>query len=251
VRLFERTTRDVRLTEAGQAFYERNSRLVDELRDSIALARRTAAGASGRLRVGYMSFAALVDMPHHVRSFRETFPRVSIDLLYSSTQAQKRALARNRLDVGFLIGPFRHPDFETGLVSEERLVALVPSGHPVADQGGITLADLARLPLVMGTLAEWDFYRQMLDALFDARGLSMRVAFEASSSMGMLGLVAGGLGATIFPGCIRRLRPEGVAILEIVDCETPMPTVLAWRRTGLSVTARNFLRVCGELRARL
>jgi DNA-binding transcriptional LysR family regulator len=135
VRLFQRTTRTVRLTDAGQAFYERNVPLIDGLRDSISLARRAADGASGRLRVGYMSFAAILDMPRHVRAFREKFPRVSVDLLYHSTQAQKVELARDMLDVGFMIGPFRHPDFHTALISEERLVALIPAGHPAAGKG--------------------------------------------------------------------------------------------------------------------
>jgi len=245
VRLFERTTREVKLTEAGQAFYERNVQLLDALRDSISLARRTANGASGRLRVGYMSFAALSDMPRLVLAFRATFPRVSVDLLYSSTQAQKIELARDRLDVGFIIGPFRHPDFHTALISEERLLALVPAGHPAAERGGIKLAELARAPLVMGTMAEWDFYRQMLDAIFAERGLAVNVAFEASSSMGMLGLVSFGLGLTIFPEGVRRLRPVGVEFVDITDHAAPIQTVLAWRKTGLSVTARNFLKVCG------
>ena len=245
VRLFQRTTRDVRLTEAGQAFYERNLRLIDSLRDSISLAQRTASGASGRLRVGYTSFAAIVDMPRHVRAFRETFPRVSVELLYSSTQAQKVELARDMLDVGFIIGPFRHSDFHTATVSEEKLVAVVPAGHPAAARGGITLAEFARSPVVMGTMAQWDFYRHMLDGIFASRGLSANVAFEASSSMGMLGLVASGLGSAIFPECVRRLQPIGIEIVEITDLDGPIQTVLAWRRAGLSITARNFVRICG------
>ncbi len=243
-RLLQRTTREVRLTEAGQAFYDRNVQLIEALRDSVSLARRTAQGASGRLRVGYMSFAAIADMPRHVRAFRQTFPRVSVELLYHSTQAQKVELARDGLDVGFMIGPFQHPDFNTAQVSQERLVALVPDDHPLA--GGPTkLAELARLPLVLGTTAQWDFYRQMLDEIFAERNLSMRVEFEASTTTGILGLVAAGLAATIFPESGRLLRSSGIRAVPIEDCDRPIQTVLAWRKTGLSTTARNFLRICG------
>jgi DNA-binding transcriptional LysR family regulator len=245
VRLFQRTTRTVRLTDAGQAFYERNVPLIDGLRDSISLARRAADGASGRLRVGYMSFAAILDMPRHVRAFREKFPRVSVDLLYHSTQAQKVELARDMLDVGFMIGPFRHPDFHTALISEERLVALIPAGHPAAGKGCVTLQELARMPLIMGTLAQWDFYRQSLNSIFLSRGLSMNVAFEASSTMGMLGLVAAGLGSTIFPSGVRRLHPADLEVVDIADCDIPIQTVLVWRKSGLSITARNFVKICG------
>ena len=124
-------------------------------------------------------------------------------------------------------------------------MALVPTSHPSAGRGGIKLADLARVPLVMGTMAQWDFYRQMLDAIFAERGLTANVAFEASSTMGMLGLVSFGLGLTIFPQSIRRLQSMGVEIVDITGCTTPIQTVRAWRKSGLSVTARNFLKVCG------
>ena len=116
VALLARTTRDVRLTEAGQAFYERNLDLVHALRDSMSLARRTAAGLSGRLRVGYMAFAAIAAMPEPVRDFRLAYPDVSVELLYYRTQAQKIELSRRALDVGFMIGPFAHADFRTAIV---------------------------------------------------------------------------------------------------------------------------------------
>ena len=243
--LFHRTTREVRLTAAGQAFYNSNQALVEGLRDAVLLARRTAGGASGQLRIGYMSFAAISAMPERVRAFREAHPQVSVDLLYFRTQAQRIELARGSIDVGFMIGPFRHADFRTAVVTEERLVALIPSHHKAARSGTTTLAALREAGLVVGTMAQWDVYRDMLHAIFAKNGLSMAASYEASSSMGIFGLVAAGLGVTIFPECVRRIQPSGVEIVEIADCDTRIQTVLAWRRDDLPVAARNFLRVCG------
>lgn len=242
--LFQRTTREVRLTPAGQAFYDSNQALVDGLRDAVSLARRTADGVSGHLRVGYMSFAAMTVMPERVRAFRELHPNVSMDLLYFRTQAQRIELARRSLDVGFMIGPFHHTDFRTALVSEERLVALIPAGHEAGRCGTATLAALNEAGLVIGTMAQWDVYREMLHGVFAEKGLSMAVSYEASSTMGIFGLVAAGLGITIFPKCVRRMQPACVDIVEITDCDARIQTVLAWRRDELSVAARNFLRVC-------
>ena len=243
--LLQRTSREVRLTEAGQAFYEANLHLVNTLRDTISLARRTAHGITGRLRVGYMSFAAIAAMPELVRRFRDLYPGVSVELLYYQTQAQKIELSRHALDVGFLIGPFEHADFHTRPVLEERLVALLPSDHPLAACQTISLSDLSTMLLVMGTMAQWDYYRGLLQDLFDARRLNLEVAFEASSTMGILGLVAAGLGATIYPAGIRRLQPEGITIIDIEDCDMLVQTVVAWRRGDVSAATRNFLGVCG------
>jgi DNA-binding transcriptional LysR family regulator len=245
VALLQRTTREVRLTEAGQAFYERNLDLVHSLQDSISLARRTAAGLSGRLRVGYMAFAALAAMPERVRDFRAAYPDVSVELLYFRTQAQKMELSRRSLDVGFIIGPFVHADFHAATVAEERLVALVPSAHPLAAKQALVLSDLSAIPLVMGTMAQWDFYRQILQTLFDDRGLVLNAAYEASSTMGILGLVAAGLGPTLYPAGIGRLQPQGTRVTPIADCDTPVQTVLAWRRDDRSTATGNFIRMCG------
>jgi DNA-binding transcriptional LysR family regulator len=245
VALLQRTTREVRLTEAGQAFYEANLQLVDTLRDTISLAQRTARGSTGRLRVGYMSFAGIAAMPEPVRRYRDAYPGVTVELLYFRTQAQKIELARHGLDVGFLIGPFEHADFQTSTVLEERLVALLPSDHPLAARRSVTMADLSATALVLGTVAQWDFYRTLLQDLFEARALTLDVAFEASSTMGILGLVAAGLGATIYPAGIRRLQPAGISIVDIEDCDMLVQTALAWRRDGVSAAARNFLAICG------
>ena len=67
----------------------------------------------------------------------------------------------------------------------------------------------------MGTMAQWDFYRQFLQGLFDARGLVMNVAYEASSTMGILGLVVAGLGPTLYPAGISRLQPHGTRIVPV------------------------------------
>lgn len=247
VALFQRTTREVRLTEAGQAFYERNVQLLHGLRDSVSAARRAARGISGRIRVGYMSFAAVSGMAQPVRAFHDAYPDVGIEVLYHRTQAQKIELSRRALDVGFMLGPFAHAEFGTHLVQEERLVALVPQGHPLAGRQDVTLEEVSRTPLVLGTMEQWDFYRQVLQAQFQARRLPMDVAFEASSTMGILGLVAAGLGVTVFPEGIRRLRPVGIEAAEIVDAGTPVQTVLAWRRDGVSTATRNFLAICGAV----
>ncbi len=99
--------------------------------------------------------------------------------------------------------------------------------------------------LIVGTMTQWDIYREMLHDIFAEKGLPLRVAYEASNSMGILGLVAAVLGVTIFPECVRQIQPLGADIVEIADCHTRIQTVLAWRKDELQVATRNFLRVCG------
>ena len=104
------------------------------------------------------------------------------------------ALARDEIDAGFMIGPFRHSDFMTLKVSAERLFAVLPIDHGLVPGRRLLMRDLAACEMILGDLEEWDFYRLFITDIFNARGLTLRTTLEASSTLGILGLVAAGLG---------------------------------------------------------
>src|SRR5690606_15298286 len=91
--LFERTTREVRLTPAGRVFYQHNSGLAGGYLHALQSARLVAEGKAGALRISYMAFAATGLMPQAVARYRALFPHVDIRLNYIRTQGQKLALA--------------------------------------------------------------------------------------------------------------------------------------------------------------
>jgi DNA-binding transcriptional LysR family regulator len=244
--LLARTTRDVRLTAAGEVFFEENRDLVRRLERGAEAALRAAQGERGRLRLGYMSFAAHGPLPRTVEAFRTRYPKVGVEPVYMGTQAQQQALRRGTLDLGFLIGPFAEDGFGTLTMADEKLVALLPASHPLARRRGLLLADLAAECLVLGNAAEWDFYRALLGGLFASRGLPLAPGLEPSSTMGILGLVAGGLGVTLLPAGIRALRPQGLVIREILDCEMSIRTVLVWRLSA-GPAVQNFVAAARPL----
>lgn len=245
--LLSRSTREVRLTNAGRAFYDDNLHTLARLRETVAKARRVAQGRTGHLRIGYMAFAAINVMPRTVRAFRTAHPDISIQITYLRTQGQKLALARGEIDVGFMIGPFNHPDFSTLKVSDERLMAVLPSTHALLARRRLLLSDLAACQVILGDLQEWEFYRSVVDELFSTRGLIVPPALEASSTLGILGLVAAGLGVSIYPECLRRFRPNHIAMRNIDDRDQRIETILTWRgeRAGPPVAA--FAECCRRL----
>jgi DNA-binding transcriptional LysR family regulator len=245
--LIFRTTREVTLTEAGRVFYEEIAPAMQALARAGSLAKVAAEGKKGRLRVAYMSFATTELMPQAVKRYAQAYPDVALDLKYMRTQAQKLALSRGEVDAGFMLGPFENPQFEQVELANEPLIAIVPMDHWLSTRQEVTLQDLAECNFVLGSHEQWDFFRRLVEDIFSAEGLAVRVAYEPSNTLGILGLVASGLGVSIFAESLRRFQPLGVMFKPIAGCDARIQTILCWNRANQSPALRNFVKVAGKL----
>lgn len=239
--LLQRNTREVSLTPAGESFYRDNAALMDSYRNAVQAARRVASGHTDGLRIGYMTFAAPQLMPGLLAQYHAAFPYVRLTTVYLRTQAQKLALAKNELDAGFLIGGFDHPDFQSQQLADEPLYAVLPAAHPLALRPSVTAAEVAQQPLVLGEMQEWDEYRWRLESLFGAEGLSLTPRFEAAHTLAIAGLVAAGLGVTVFPESLVGVLGQGVVARRIDHPLFRSRIAIAWNSANTSRELQDFL----------
>jgi LysR family transcriptional regulator, benzoate and cis,cis-muconate-responsive activator of ben and cat genes len=248
--LFERTTREVTLTPAGRSFYDSSAPLLVGYDSAVETARRVAQGKTGFLRVAYMSFAAIELMPRIVKRFRAANPRVEVSLRYLRTQGQKHALSAGEIDLGFMIGPFEHSDFDSQLLASDPLDVFMPRGHRLARKAAVNPADLASEPLLLGDMADWEAYRRRLGEMFAQAGMQLAPQQEASSTMALLGLVAAGHGVTIYPRPLASLIGTDIESRPIADAAFHIETVLVRRRINRAAGVRRFLECAREECAR-
>lgn len=245
-RLLDRSTREVVLTAAGQSFYRDNAHLLDRYAASIDNARRIAEGKSGLLRVAYMAFAATELMPRTVSRFRADHPHVEVQLKYIRTQGQKLALANDEIDLGFMIGPFQHPDYDSTLLSSELLYAVTPLGHPLLAKSTLLPSDLAGHALILGDVGEWAEFRWRLNDLFNAEGVALTPTLEATNTLALIGLVAAGLGVTIYPESLIGYLGRNVAVRPIGHPAFRSRTILTARRGNRSALVKSFIRAAED-----
>ena len=245
--LFERTTREVSLTAAGQSFYQENIYLLDRYKASIDTARRIAEGKTGLLRIAYMAFAATELMPRAVARFQRSNPHIDVRLTYIRTQGQKLALANDEIDVGFMIGPFDHSEFQSVQLGSEPLYVVTPRDHPLARKRAIEPADIAGFDLILGDMIEWGEYRWRLTDMFNAEGVALNVTLEASNTLALLGLVVAGLGITIYPESFIGFLGKNVDVRPIAHPDFRSQTVLAWKRTNRAAALRRFVETASSL----
>lgn len=240
VPLLERSTRRVRLTPAGDAFAVECRVALGHLGRAVQAAQQAAQGREGRLRVGYMDFAINGRLPRVLQAFRDRHPRVDIDLQYLPTALQHAALLEGRLDIAFGIGQFDSPAVVNLLVEQEDFVALLPETHRLARSAAVRLGDLATEPFVVGNEASYSSFRTRLFSVCHAAGFFPRIVQQASNTSGILGMVAAGVGVSIFGGSARNLQRVGVVVRPLAGVQETIPTFAAWVADHPSPLLRRF-----------
>lgn len=245
-RLFERTSRRVRLTPAGTAF-------LPAARQCLAAAERAAAEAAaavgevrGRLAVGLIPTVAAVDLPAALREFRQTYPHVRISLRVGASEHLVEQVRQGSLDVAFLGLPTStEPQGVTvHELARDRLVAVIAPDHPLAGETSTSLAHLAGEPFV--DLPAGTAGRAQSDEAFTAAGLTRDVAFEVSTiDHLMTRLVGEGLGIALLPAAWAPRLP-GLATVEVIDAPMRVEYVV-WGRHTRTPAAGAFLGVLGVL----
>jgi DNA-binding transcriptional LysR family regulator len=150
VRLFDRTSRRVRLTEAGRAIVQDAQLAVSHAEAVARISRQAVEGHHGRLRVSYAHSADCTEAAEMVSSFRACLPDVEVESRVVYEAAVVEHLRSGAVDAGFLWLPARPPaDLVIEVLLSDRLVAALSDSHPLASQPSVSLDRLLEEPLAL------------------------------------------------------------------------------------------------------
>ena len=238
--LLSRTTREVRLTEAGRTFLEGAHRTLAELERARSDTERAAAGEIGQLRVGFSWSARFETLPAIGRSFRLSHPDVSLLTEEMWNARMLPALRSGQIDVAVSLCPEVAGEFSYQAIRSEPVLALLAESHPLADKEGLALRDLAEERWLM-------FPRELAPRLYDALvNLCRQVGFEPLPSGDSfhsgweLRILTDFEVAALAPASVALELPEGIAAVPVADALDPLETALVWRRGDPSPANRAF-----------
>ncbi|WP_215454479.1 LysR family transcriptional regulator [Streptomyces sp. ATCC 21386] len=229
--LFSRDPGRINLTPAGRELLPAARHALTHLAEGLAAARQVGSGRAGRLRIGFAASLALTVLPSLLRTFRERFPAVHLDIQEMTTAPQLVALRERAIDIGLLREPPAH-DAELGFetVLAEPFVAVLPVSHPLAAQRAVQVEQLAACPFVLLPRAVGPpLYDQIVD-LCIAAGFTPQVTQHAVEWQTVCALVETGLGVSLAPESIRRIRLKGVAFRKIEPNTARTRVAVAWRK---------------------
>ncbi|WP_030373361.1 LysR family transcriptional regulator [Streptomyces rimosus] len=228
--LFSRRPGQVALTPAGRELLPAARRALADLASGLAAARAIGSGRAGRLRIGFAASLALTVLPGLLRTFRQRFPDVHLDIQEMTTAPQITALRDKTIDIGLVREPSPEPDLGFRTVLREPFVAVLPAAHPLAAQRTVKLADLADLPFVLLPRAVGPQLYDQITGLCVGAGFTPRITQHAVEWQTVCALVKTGLGVSLAPASIRRIRLEGVAFRTVAPDTARTRVAVAWRR---------------------
>jgi DNA-binding transcriptional LysR family regulator len=248
-RLFERTTRAVRITEAGKLFLPTARRVLREL-ERVGEELSSLAGVrSGRLRVGATQTATQrLDLFSVVGAFHREYPGVALSNTAGPGSELLDLVASYELDVVFCAESSESCPVGltfTPLVERERLVAVVPETHSMASRKVVSLVELAPGPFI--EFRRGTELRRRVDGVFNKAGVEREVALEAGQIREMMGLAVAGLGVAVVPECFVAPAPAigigNATVLRLTDAETDL-VIGAYRvEGGQSPSANAFVEL--------
>jgi DNA-binding transcriptional LysR family regulator len=231
--LFNRTTRQVSLTPAGEFLQAEAARILAGVHDAERGVRRIAAGSSGLLRLGLTGTAAFSHLPRIARIVRQELPSVALEIQADVlTPVQCDQLRSGALDVGVLRPPAVGDDIELRTIETEPLVLVVPADHRLAVEPVVSLTDVRSESFVAYSSPDSAVNEAVLRNC-RAAGFVPQREHAAPGTAVLLALVAAGLGVAIAPASVRGLPLHGVVFRDLLDGGS-VDLALAWRRSAPS-----------------
>jgi LysR family hydrogen peroxide-inducible transcriptional activator len=228
--LFERTSRRVTVTPAGQEIVDRARSILREIGDLAMVAGLHERELRGPLSVGAIPTMAPYLFPALVRTVRHLWPAVELRLEELQTGRLVAAVESGALDLGLLATPVETGGLHVEEVTDEQFYLVCPETHVLAEgDGPVPVSALADLPVLL--LEEGHCLRHHALSVCDRAG-AMHAEVGSAGLSTLTQMVAAGLGVTLIPESALPVEARSGSGVSVRPFEDPAPgrgVALVWR----------------------
>jgi DNA-binding transcriptional LysR family regulator len=226
--LFDRSARSATLTVAGKAALE-HARAALAAASAVDQAVDEVTGLiHGRIAVGMVIGCTITPLFDALAAFHRAHPGVEVSLLEDNSDRLVEGVRAGTLDLALIGTSAAVPEGLNALtIISERLVALVPDGHPLMKQRRkVTLRDLAAYPIVC--MPPGTGLRTVFDRACAAQGIQPVIGLQASAADAIADLAARGLAVAVLTTSMAARHHDRLTARPIADVETPCLLALVW-----------------------
>lgn len=195
--LLKRNTRNLQLTEAGELLYERAKVILKNMEVLKIEMDEVIVHGTSEVTIGVME-SIKHWLPKVIANYKRDYPQMKIHLVdILGSKRVKKSLKSYKTHVIITNQRMDDDELEVQSLYEERLVAVLPLNHPLAEKDRLTFADLCNDPFIIST----EGFQTRLDILsaFEQANVKMNIQYEIERFETAVSLVRENLGITILP----------------------------------------------------
>lgn len=233
VRLFDRTTRSVALTQLGQRFLGQVRSVIDDLDRSVVDLHDVAHLESGDVTIGCVFSAVHHFLPGVIRSYREHHPHVLVRIIEEGADEVLASVKSGEADFALNYTGMQDPEVEFTPLLKEHFVLACPAEHPLARRRSVRWEELADYPYALVSHASRN--RVLIDQALAELAPLPRPVCEFRHISTLIGFVDNGLGVAIVPQLTLPRQPASIVGVRLEDPAISR-TIGLIRRTGRSLS---------------
>ena len=241
-RLFDRNSKEVRLTPAGDALLASARALLRQAEEAALEARDVSQGSAGRLRIGFVGAMLYRGLPQALRKFQAKHPAVRITLSELNSGEQISELLHDRLDFGFVHTSRMPAELRHVLLMSEPFVACLPVGHRLARRRTVPTASLRDEPFVLFARSVSPDYHERILAICADAGFRPEVRHEVRHWLSVVSLVSQGMGVALVPNALHHSALRGAVFRPLEEKGAHSESYCVWRDGPENAVVQAFLR---------
>lgn len=249
LQLFDRSKRNVSLNENGEIFlrYARElCKVYDKCENELHIKRIKDANS---ISVGFIRIHDQYDLIEHLTGFSSTHPDIHMSMVEHNGDQVKSKLTSGECDFVFTaeISGLDPEEYDHIVYRSDVLVALLPSGHPLADRDEITLADIAGERFIEHSMP---LERQLFNSLCKQSDIRPEVIANINYAVTIMRMVSQGMGVSVLSkGCVDQYRSYDLLMKPIIP-ETGFNIYLVFRKQRMNKAAKAFLQYFRDMDAK-
>ena len=233
ISVLERSKAGVKLTSDGLKLLPYAKSLCEEYKKLQMQVDELNGLQSGIIRIGTFSSVATHWLPNIIKEFQKNYPNIDYELLLGDYSEIENWILEGRVDCGFLRLP-THKDLETIFLAKDKLLAILPENHYLANKENLSLSDLCNEPFLMLDKGN----NSDISKIFEQNGISPKIHFTTWDDYAIMSMVESGLGISILPELILRRIPYKLVFKEL--------DIPAYRNIGLAFRNKKTMSLAVE-----
>jgi DNA-binding transcriptional LysR family regulator len=239
-RLLNRGGGKVTLTAAGRVFQPFAEQSLAQLRHIQLTLADSERMPRGTLTISANDSTSLYVLPLLISRFKKQYPRVSLSIVRAERSKTLELVLEREVDFGIVSLPLKDPRLHVEVIHQDKLILVVPPGHPLAELKKATLPELSRHGFLLPNKGR---RREALDALFEHHKVPIRIVMELDSSELLKRLILAGLGIGFLPrsNVLAELQQGTLLTVEVEGMNTSRDLGLISRRDAVMTRASSAL----------